>query len=239
MNTMKVSSNDHAAGIGLSRWTLDQALLACGILSSLLYMAINILGALQWEGYSLISQTFSELIAVDAPSSALAVPLCVLYGLLIYAFGWGVWRSAGARRSLRVAALLIIGKEVFGLVGTLFAPLHLRGVEGNLSDVMHGILTMVGVLGCMFPAMGFGAAAFGTRFRIYTAATMVIFLVCGTLAGMDQPLYVANLPTPWMGLYERINISGYLLWIAVLAAALLNARPVTPGAGRQPALLQG
>ena len=29
-------------------------------------------------------------------------------------------------------------------------------------------------------------------------------------------------PTPWIGLWERINISVFLLWIAVLATPLLR-----------------
>ena len=31
-----------------------------------------------------------------------------------------------------------------------------------------------------------------------------------------------NLPTPWVGVRERINIYGYMLWMAVLAIALLR-----------------
>jgi hypothetical protein len=33
-----------------------------------------------------------------------------------------------------------------------------------------------------------------------------------------------NLPTPWIGLWERINISVFLMWVVVLAAYL--CRPV-------------
>jgi hypothetical protein len=225
MNTQFVSSKEMVRAIVSRDVRIQKALLTCGIVSSLLYVAINILGAMQWEGYSSISQTFSELIAIDAPSRPLAVPLSIMYAVLIYAFGLGIWKSAGQKRSLRMAAILIMLKEVLGLVVTLFAPIHMRGIAGTNSDTMHGILTFVGVLFCMFPAMGFGAAAFGKYFRIYTIGTMAIFLVFGILAGQYQPAYVANLPTPWMGFYERINIYGYLLWIVVLAVTLLRAQP--------------
>jgi hypothetical protein len=30
----------------------------------------------------------------------------------------------------------------------------------------------------------------------------------------------ANLPTPWIGLWERINISVFVLWVVVLATML-------------------
>jgi len=196
-------------------------LLVCGILSSLLYIATTILGAMQWEGYSSTSQTVSELFAIDAPSTPLVVPLFLTYSILMFAFGLGVWRSAGRNRALVVVAGLLIGKEVLGFVGTLFAPIHLRGVEGTLTDTMHAIITGVGVL-LLLLTVGFGATAFGKRFRLYSIGTILIFFVFGTLSGLDGPRLAANLPTPWMGVWERINIFSYMLWVVVLAIGLLH-----------------
>jgi hypothetical protein len=34
----------------------------------------------------------------------------------------------------------------------------------------------------------------------------------------------ANPPTPWVGVWERINISVFLLWVVVLAVALLRTQ---------------
>jgi pimeloyl-ACP methyl ester carboxylesterase len=73
-------------------------------------------------------------------------------------------------------------------------------------------------------AIGFGAAAFGKRFRFYSIATMLILIAFGALAGMDAPHLQANLPTPWIGVWERINIFVYMLWQAVLATTLLRIR---------------
>ena len=53
--------------------------------------------------------------------------------ILIIAFGVGVWRSAGRKRALRIVGILLVGKEVLGFMGTLFAPIHLRGVERTLT----------------------------------------------------------------------------------------------------------
>ncbi|MDZ4871306.1 MAG: hypothetical protein CLLPBCKN_000694 [Chroococcidiopsis cubana SAG 39.79] len=198
-----------------------KVLLVCGILSSLLYVATVVLAAIRWEGYSSTSQTVSELIAIDAPTTPLVVPLFITYSLLVYAFGVGIWRSAGRKRALRFAAVGLVGKEVLGLVVTLFFPMHLRGVEGTLTDTMHAILTGVGVL-FMLLAIGFAATAFGKRFRLYSIATILILLVFGILAGLDGSRLTANLPTPWMGVWERINIFGYMLWVVVLTIMLLR-----------------
>jgi hypothetical protein len=81
--------------------------------------------------------------------------------------------------------------------------------------------------------MGFGAAAFGRRFRIYSIATMVVGLVFGAMTGMQAPRLREGLPTPWMGLWERINIAVYMLWIVVLAVTLLRSEQiVVPREGR-------
>jgi hypothetical protein len=45
-------------------------------------------------------------------------------------------------------------------------------------------------------------------------------LVFGAITSVYAPQVQANEPTPWVGVYERINAYGYMLWIGVLAVAL-------------------
>jgi hypothetical protein len=204
---------------------LRKVLLVCGILSSLLYIAMNVIGAMQFEGYSSISQTVSELFAIGAPSRPLWVLLGILYQVLMIAFGLGVWLSAGGKRALRIVGGLLLAYGVIGLAGP-FVPMHQREVlvagGKTLTDTMHIILTMVLVL-FMFLAIGFGAAAFGKRFRLHSIATIVILIAFGALTGLYGPRIEANLPTPWVGVWERINIGVFLLWIVVLTTPLLRA----------------
>jgi Protein of unknown function (DUF998) len=148
------------------------------------------------------------------------------YCLLVFAFGVGVWQSSGRKRALHFVAIGLIGKEVLGLAATLFFPMHLRGIEGTLTDNMHAILTLVGVL-FMLLALGFGATAFGKRFRLYSIVTILMLVVGGILTGLDAPRLATTLPTPWMGVWERINIFGYVLWVVVLAIVLLREQGVT------------
>lgn len=201
-------------------------LLTCGIVSSLLYVAMNIIGAMRWEGYSSSAQTISELSAVGAPTRPLWMVLGTIYTVLMTAFGWGVWRSARQSHPLRVVGGLIVVYGVSGLAWP-FAPMHQRTVlaasGGTLTDTMHIIFGMATVL-LMVTAMGFGAAAFGARFRLYSIATMAILLVFGVLTGLDAPRVGKNLPTPWVGVWERTSLGAFLLWIVVLAGALLRIR---------------
>src|SRR6266545_7839513 len=138
-----------------------KTLLACGILSSVLYVAMTMLIARQWEGYSSASQTISELSAIGAPTRSLWLLPAALYTVLVTAFGWGVWTSAGRIRALRVAGGLIVAYGVLGLVWP-FAPMHLREAlaagGSTLSDTLHIVLGSVTVL-LMLLAMAVGAAA--------------------------------------------------------------------------------
>jgi hypothetical protein len=208
------------------RFNTKKVLLFCGILSTVLYVIATILGAIKWKDYDSISQSVSELIAIDAPSAPLVIPLFLIYSMLVFAFGVGVWISAGIKRTLRIVAVLIIAKEVLGIIATLFAPMHLRGIAVSLTDTMHAVLTGIGVLLCMLPAVGFGAFTFGKGFRIYSIITLLIFLTFGILAGVNGSKIAENQPTPLIGVWERINILAYFIWVIVFAIKLLQSDEV-------------
>src|SRR3954470_8660332 len=207
--------------------------LMCGIVSSLLYVAMNVLVPMQWDGYSSASQTVSELSAIGAPTRPLWVPLGVAYTVLVAVFGWGVRASARQNPPLRVAGSLLVA---YGVVGLAWPPMHLREVlaagGGTLSDTMHIAFAIVTVL-LMLLAMGFGAAAFGKHFRRYSIATMVILVACGAATVPAAANLQANLPTPWLGVWARINIGVFLLWVVVLATTLLNIRDTAAVTGRE------
>lgn len=206
---------------------MRKVLLVCGILSSLLYVAMNVFVSMQWEDYSSASQTVSELSAIDAPTRPLWVSLGIAYTLLVTAFGWGVRDSAPRKRALRVVGSLMVTYGIIGLVWPL-APMHLRGAALTLTDTLHVVLAVVTVL-LMLLAIAFGAAAFKNRFRLYSIATLTILFAFGALTFQDGPRIAANLPTPWVGVWERINIGVFLLWVVVLAVALLRVPDTAAG----------
>jgi hypothetical protein len=92
---------------------------------------------------------------------------------------------------------------------------------GTMSDTLHLVLGGVTVT-LMLLTMTFAAAAFGDRFRYYSFASLAALIVFGVLTFVDAPGIAANMPTPWLGLWQRINIGVFLLWIVVLATVLLR-----------------
>jgi hypothetical protein len=205
---------------------LRKLLLTCGILASLLYVGATIVGALQWNGaYDWTTRSISELFALDAPSRPIVATAFLIYGVLMAAFGIGVWMSAGHNRALQIVGGLLVAYAAVGEPGPLFFSMHtmMRGASGMAqSDVMHISLTVALVL-LILASIGFGASAFGTPFRLYSIATILVVIVFGALAGLQGGQMAANLPTPWMGVEERLNIFGYMFWVVALAVGLLRS----------------
>lgn len=217
---MKGAGLEGASGLSGSVAPTINLLLICGILASLVYGAMNAFVPMLYEGYSVSSQTVSELSAIGAPTRTLWVVLSLFYTVFIAAFGWGVWLSASHSRALRTAAVLLMAHAVLAI---FWPPMHQRGVEAGLTDVLHIVWT--GIMGLLFMlVIAFGAAAYGRRFRVFSALTVVVMLVFGGLTGAESPGVARNLPTPWIGVWERINIAAYLLWVIVFALVLLRTR---------------
>jgi hypothetical protein len=200
-------------------------LLACGAASSLLYVVANdVVAAARWEGYSRIDQAVSELSSIGAPSRPILVPwLALTYTPLVIAFGVGVWHSARGKRALRAAGAFLVA---YGATGPLWLPFPMsrrEEIESTatlpLTDLMHGILGAVTILAYL-GAIGFGAAALGKRFRLYSFATMAAVGVFGVLTFTSGPQLQPGEPTPWLGVIERTMLGAFLLWVVVLAVAL-------------------
>jgi hypothetical protein len=203
-------------------------LLGCGIVSSVLYVLSDVLGTLRYEGYSYADQEFSELTAEGSPVRPLMIALNEIpYTLLVGAFAAGVWTSADRERAGRITGAMLLGYAAFGMAGGVVFPMKPREAlaagEGTLRNAMHIPATMVISLFILL-AMGFGATLLGKRFRYYSCGTIAILVVFGVLASLQAGKMVANEPTPWMGIEERINIYATMLWVAVLAIGLLRVQ---------------
>jgi len=197
-------------------------MLYCGAAGSLLYIAMNIFIPFLDKEYNWVTQTVSELSAVDAPTRPLWFPLGIIYTLLIAAFGWGVLKSADRKRSLSIVGVLLI---INGLIGLTWSPMHQREVlaagGGTITDTWHLVMATVTVL-LMFLTIGFGAASFGKGFRFYSLVTILVFIVFGILTFVEAPNVNKNGPTRYLGLWERINIAVFMVWLIIFSINLLR-----------------
>lgn len=205
-------------------------LLACGVAYAVVYAVVNdVVAASLYDGYSRMSQAVSELSAIGAPTKPFltaTIPLCLA---LLAAFGIGVWRSAGGSRALRVAGALIVAHAASAPLW-LLAPMSPResiaAGAGGLNDTMHLAMTaLTGVF--ILGYVGFGAAAFGWRFRVYSIVTVVTMLAAGMWTGAESARLSSGGPTPWLGFAERVSMVAWLVWLVVLSVARLRRHRLT------------
>src|SRR5512143_3508394 len=119
-----------------------KALLVCGVLSSLFYAAMDVVGGTRWGNYSWMSQEFSRLSAIGAPSRPLHLVLNPIYSLLVIAFGVAVWQSAGRRLALRVIGAALIAYALVSFTWPQFFPEDLSKPVGALTNTMHIVITI-------------------------------------------------------------------------------------------------
>jgi uncharacterized protein DUF998 len=203
---------------------LRKFLLVCGTVSSLLYAGQDVLAGTRWQGYSWISQEFSRLSAIGAPSRPVILTLNPLYSVLVLAFGLGVWWSAGRKRALRVVGGGLVLYALVSFMWPQFFPEDLTKPVSAFTNTMHVILAGVTVVSWML-ILGFAASAFGKRFRLYSIGTLLaVLLFGGILTSWQFAMMAAGEPAPWIGLMERINLYSFMLWVMVLNIKLLRAQ---------------
>jgi hypothetical protein len=84
-----------------TRDMLRKMLLACGVVSSALYVSAELYAWTQYPGYSPIFHVYSELLAEGAPTRPILIVIVgAPYNLLVAAFAAGVWLSAAHASSI-------------------------------------------------------------------------------------------------------------------------------------------
>jgi len=204
---------------------IDRVLLWCGIAYAVSYVVANdVVAAASYSGYRRWDQAISELSAKGADPRPFLVAMLPIWTALMIGFGIGVWRSARGRRALQVTGGLMMAHGVVA-IGWLWFPMTARAdmVATGTGSNDTGHLVMSGSTGLFVVAeLVASAVAFGWWIRMYSIFTVVVILVCGVLTSALSPNLADGKPTPWMGLYERVSIGGWLLWMSVLAVILLT-----------------
>lgn len=216
--------------------SLTRSFLACGIVGAAFFIAMDWVASFWlYPGYDYTSQQVSELSAIGAPSRDFWMTMGFPYAALSFAFALGVWRASAGRTRLKIAAVLLALFALNSLIWGWVAPMHMRGVAFSATDTMHIALTVAAVV-LMVMFMTIGSTVFGRGFRIFSTLTIAAMLVAGGVVGMQVPAIAQGLPTPWMGLVERVSVYAPSLWITGLALMLMRenatARIAKPGAIR-------
>lgn len=159
-------------------------MLLCGVFSSLLYVATDFIASGWYEGYSIIDQNYSELLATGAPTRSMMLLVSIAYNLLLAIFAVGIWKLDNPKRITRLTSVAITAYAIFSMITPSFFQMDMRGAEITSRGSLHGPMTAVMSLFILL-SIAFGAFMLGKKFRIYSIITIVIncFWYCDKLAG--------------------------------------------------------
>lgn len=199
---------------------LKKLLLLCGLFVPIVYIGMDLFTGLNYPGYSFINQAISELSAIGSPTKQIwDTVMSLTLGPLLIAFGVGVF-SLAKKLSLKLTGIML---WIWGISGYIwfFFPMNMRETVGSFTDTMHLVMAGLTVL-IITLLITAGAFAYSKAFRFYSIITIIIMLVFGSLVSIQAPNIATHLPTPGMGILERISVYSSMIWVGVLSASLLN-----------------
>ncbi|MDF2626968.1 MAG: hypothetical protein K0R39_799 [Symbiobacteriaceae bacterium] len=197
--------------------------LTCGILAPIAYVVTVIYGAAITPGYSHVAHAISSLVEAGAPLRWKIDPGFILYNCLLLAFAAGLLREVTAARrpgTLVGAALALTVVPILSLL-MYFFPQDPIGSAPTTAGTVHLILALGTAVLTILTMLLTGAGARRylplqhlRRFAVWNA--LFVFITGGmSTAGMA-------LKSPYFGIFERMTIGGFELWVLVLALSLLT-----------------
>ena len=191
-------------------------LVLAGIAAPLLYVFTVILGGAIRPGYDHLAEAVSALTEARAPNKVWLDALFFGFNVLLVAFGIGVLATMRHHRlAIRISALAIIGVALLGLVMWSF-PMDPVGAPVTGTGQGHLILAGLMSFGTIVAVFAFAAGAWrvpGWRaFSVFSFLALAEIVATGALTAI-----AAGGEWPTVGLWERMTIGGYLVWIFVLA----------------------
>jgi len=200
---------------------LRKSLIYCGIAAPILYVATAIVGAALRPDYNHIVNAISELLSNGAPNKAVLDIVFNIYNTLLLAFAIGAFSvMKNLPRISRVAMGILIGIQVLSFSWGFF-PMDPLGAEATFAGTMHNVLGGIVAFGTiimpLLMGLGFRQASGFKCYSTFSFIASAIIFVSGltgvVLAGQGYLVF---------GLFERITIGTYEVWIFVTALNLLT-----------------
>jgi len=198
-----------------------------GILGPIIYiLAVFIGGALRHD-YSALYNAISELSMANAPNKLLMDILFGLYNIFILIFGAGAFLDTDFKsKKFSSAALMLVVIGILGLLVLVFTQ-DPRGSPATLYGTLHialsGVTALLTIISVIMVGLSFKDYTGQKNFTWYSYATAILIFLSGGAGAAS----IAN-NSPIGGLFERITIFLFMLWVIVFSYILWkgNLKPV-------------
>jgi hypothetical protein len=188
-----------------------------GIISLISYVLAVIIGGFLIPNYSHLNQAVSEIEPLIKNNFKYIVTiLFTVYNICVLCYGIGQFLIF-KKRIIKVQAIFISLISLFGIL-MYFFPMDIIGSDATIKGIIHiilaGLMAPLTILTCF---LGYFYFKHDKVMRLYSLLTSIIIIVCGGTAA-----YLTANSLPFMGLFERITIISYILWLFITAIYYKN-----------------
>ena len=199
-----------------------------GILGALFFITPSVLGGLQFENYSHISQFISESYAFGTPYGIyMRFFGFIPSGILITVFSFSCWKLLPKSSVLKMG---LFGFGVFYGIGTIMVGLfpcdegcNKELINPSASQLIHNLfggLTYLIVPACLI------LIGFSSRKWSGSTSFSTLSIICGTIALMFSMLLLSDPDGNYIGLFQRITEGSILFWLINFAFYIKNYNQV-------------
>lgn len=211
----------------------DPVVTACavaGIFACVGDIVIPLVLARVFPGYDNTRDVLSRLGCADSPVRMWINGWWCLFGVLIAAFAWGVFRAFGGSALLSWTALAALLLLVFGLgsgPGAGLFPMDVPGTPHTRSGALHQTLSGIGFAALFIvPAIGIGMFRGGNSPALFwlAAVTQLGGFACAALIALAERPTATGI-FAWGGFWQRAFLVNYYAYLTGVAVAMLRAAP--------------
>ena len=193
-------------------------LMPLGMAGAVLYFMHVFVGQYLWKEYNWITTDISTLTAVGSPNARLLSIFALLSGVsqMLFFLGMTIRASRIYHRITTTGYLLLFTLQLVSTFGYTLFPLESDKTVMTFSNLMHIIVTVVGVL-LLLSSLYILSFGYLKREKLQKTGMMVLaFAVVITLTGVLNPVGMAN---DWnkLGVTERLNIFSFEILIFILS----------------------
>ncbi|MFW9942902.1 MAG: DUF998 domain-containing protein [Candidatus Thorarchaeota archaeon] len=194
-----------------------------GIFGPIIFLINDLIGSIITHGFNPIRNAVSELTQRGSENAILLSSLFLIAGVMLVVFAIGIivhYKFADSKL-LFLGGIFIIFLGIFSaLSGTIF-PMDPFDTDATFPGTMHIVLTGFNIVLIILAIPMIGIGLYREKkwksFRLYSIVTVLIMATCG---GLTSVLMMNDIEL--LGLFERITIYAYQLWIAILAVLLIK-----------------
>jgi hypothetical protein len=196
-----------------------------GVLGALLFIIASILGGMQIQGYSFISQYISESYASGVANTAYLRYMYIASGLLIALFAFMAPSTLPKGKGIKIGFFVFAIFYGLGTVTTGIFPCDIGcnpdPEKASFSQFIHTTVGFLVYAVVPFCLMGIG---FSAKKVIKASKLPKVSIICGGIALAFVLLLFSNPTGPFIGLLQRVIECSILFWIFNAAFHILRKK---------------